>query len=157
MATRFSTETPDGRAAEFFDQASTTIDLMQSMNNQASVDLQEAIRGQLAAIDRQIVLLGALFGGAVLLLGYLLVSFHVTFQASLRALRRGTDAMAQGDLAHHTEVRGRDVRFHDETIDEAYASRAVYGAPDWEVDADRATIASTSTVRGWEALPVRLP
>jgi methyl-accepting chemotaxis protein len=108
VATRFSTETPDGRAAEFFDQASTTIDLMQSMNNQASVDLQQAIRGQLAAIDRQIVLLGALFGGAVLLLGYLLVSFHVTFQASLRALRRGTDAMAQGDLAHHTEVRGRD-------------------------------------------------
>ncbi|MDO9286614.1 MAG: methyl-accepting chemotaxis protein [Aquabacterium sp.] len=108
VAARFSTDAPEGRAAEFFDLASTTIDQMQSLNNEASVDLQAAIRGRLAAIDRQIVLQGALFGMAVLLLGYLLVSFHVTFQASLRALRRGTDAMAQGDLAHHTQVRGRD-------------------------------------------------
>ena len=34
-----------------------------------------------------------------------------------------------------TEVTGREVGFHDETIEEAYASRAVYGAPDWQVDA----------------------
>lgn len=32
-------------------------------------------------------------------------------------------------------VRGREVSFHDETLDEAYASRAVYDAPDWQVDA----------------------
>jgi NAD(P)H dehydrogenase (quinone) len=30
---------------------------------------------------------------------------------------------------------GRDVSYHPETVDEAYASRAVYGAPDWEVEA----------------------
>ncbi|MGD8169046.1 NAD(P)H-binding protein [Herbiconiux sp. P16] len=34
-----------------------------------------------------------------------------------------------------TRVRGREVRFENETIDEAYASRAHYGAPDWQVDA----------------------
>jgi NAD(P)H dehydrogenase (quinone) len=34
-----------------------------------------------------------------------------------------------------TAVTGRAVRFQDETIDEAYASRASYGAPDWQVDA----------------------
>ena len=34
-----------------------------------------------------------------------------------------------------TEVSGRDVSFHDETVEEAYASRASYGAPDWQVDA----------------------
>jgi len=28
--------------------------------------------------------------------------------------------------------------------------------PDWEVDTERATLASTSTVRGWESLPARL-
>jgi hypothetical protein len=32
-------------------------------------------------------------------------------------------------------VRGRDVRFHNETIEAAYASRANYGVPDWQVDA----------------------
>jgi NAD(P)H dehydrogenase (quinone) len=34
-----------------------------------------------------------------------------------------------------TELTGRRVHYHSETIDEAYASRAVYQAPDWQVDA----------------------
>jgi NAD(P)H dehydrogenase (quinone) len=33
------------------------------------------------------------------------------------------------------EATGRDVSFHDESVEEAYASRATYGAPDWQVDA----------------------
>jgi NAD(P)H dehydrogenase (quinone) len=48
----------------------------------------------------------------------------------------GPEALSLTDVARIiSEVRGREVRFHDETIEEAYASRAVYGAPDWEVDA----------------------
>ena len=34
-----------------------------------------------------------------------------------------------------SKVTGRQVRYQDETIDEAYASRAGYGAPAWQVDA----------------------
>ncbi|MBM6620639.1 NAD(P)H-binding protein [Micrococcaceae bacterium RIT802] len=34
-----------------------------------------------------------------------------------------------------TEVTGRDVRYLDETVAEALASRAGYGAPDWQLDA----------------------
>jgi len=34
-----------------------------------------------------------------------------------------------------TEVRGRAVTYHPETVEEAYASRASYGAPPWQVDA----------------------
>ncbi|MCW2809992.1 MAG: nucleoside-diphosphate sugar epimerase [Friedmanniella sp.] len=34
-----------------------------------------------------------------------------------------------------TEVTGRLVTFHHETVPEAYASRASYGAPDWQLDA----------------------
>jgi uncharacterized protein YbjT (DUF2867 family) len=33
-----------------------------------------------------------------------------------------------------TELTGRPVRFEDETVEEAYASRQRYGAPDWEVE-----------------------
>lgn len=48
----------------------------------------------------------------------------------------GPEALSLTDVARIiSEVRGSDVRFHDETMDEAYASRAVYGAPDWQVDA----------------------
>jgi hypothetical protein len=34
-----------------------------------------------------------------------------------------------------TEAEGRAISYHDETINEAYASRASYGAPDWQLDA----------------------
>jgi NAD(P)H dehydrogenase (quinone) len=34
-----------------------------------------------------------------------------------------------------TQVTGRTVTYHPETLEEAYASRASYGAPDWQVDA----------------------
>jgi NAD(P)H dehydrogenase (quinone) len=34
-----------------------------------------------------------------------------------------------------SEVRGRPVRYRPETVEEAYASRASFGAPDWQVDA----------------------
>jgi NAD(P)H dehydrogenase (quinone) len=34
-----------------------------------------------------------------------------------------------------TRCLGRSVSFHDETLEEAYASRASYGAPGWQVDA----------------------
>jgi NAD(P)H dehydrogenase (quinone) len=48
----------------------------------------------------------------------------------------GPEALSLAEMATViTEVTGRDVTFHDETIEEAYASRAVYGAPDWQVDA----------------------
>lgn len=34
-----------------------------------------------------------------------------------------------------SEETGREVAFHDETVEEAFASRAVHGAPDWQVEA----------------------
>jgi uncharacterized protein YbjT (DUF2867 family) len=48
----------------------------------------------------------------------------------------GPEALTLSEVADIiTEVTGRTVTFHDETQEEAYASRAVYGAPDWQVDA----------------------
>ena len=34
-----------------------------------------------------------------------------------------------------TEYLGREISFHHETVEEAFASRASYGAPDWQVEA----------------------
>ena len=48
----------------------------------------------------------------------------------------GPEALSIADVADTmSAVTGRAVTFHDETLDEAYASRASYGAPDWQVDA----------------------
>lgn len=48
----------------------------------------------------------------------------------------GPEALTLDEVAQSiSAVRGQPVRFHDETVDEAYASRAVFGAPRWQVDA----------------------
>lgn len=48
----------------------------------------------------------------------------------------GPEALTLGQVAEVlSEVLGRPVRYQPETLPEAYASRAVYGAPDWQVDA----------------------
>jgi len=48
----------------------------------------------------------------------------------------GPEALSFADVAATiSRIRGRDATFYDESIEEAYASRAPYGAPDWQVDA----------------------
>jgi uncharacterized protein YbjT (DUF2867 family) len=51
-------------------------------------------------------------------------SYDVTGPATI------TMAGVAGEL---TRTAGRPVRYHAETLDEAYRSRAHFGAPDWEV------------------------
>ena len=48
----------------------------------------------------------------------------------------GPEALTLTEAAERlTAARGRPFRFHNETLDEAYASRASYNAPDWQVEA----------------------
>lgn len=48
----------------------------------------------------------------------------------------GPEALTLSDVAAIARrITGRPFSFHDETLDEARASRAHYGAPDWQVDA----------------------
>jgi NAD(P)H dehydrogenase (quinone) len=47
----------------------------------------------------------------------------------------GPEALTMAEVAAQlSEVAGRAITYHAETLEEAYASRASYGAPDWEVD-----------------------
>ncbi|MEV4834960.1 SDR family oxidoreductase [Nonomuraea sp. NPDC049486] len=48
----------------------------------------------------------------------------------------GPEALTLAEAAEIlTEVTGRETGYHAETVEEAYASRASYGAPRWQVDA----------------------
>jgi NAD(P)H dehydrogenase (quinone) len=47
----------------------------------------------------------------------------------------GPEALTMTEVAQRlSELAGRTITYHPETLEEAYASRASYGAPDWEVD-----------------------
>jgi NAD(P)H dehydrogenase (quinone) len=46
----------------------------------------------------------------------------------------GREAISMAEIAAHlTRASGRLITYDAETLDQAYASRSVYGAPDWEV------------------------
>lgn len=48
----------------------------------------------------------------------------------------GPEALSMAEIAATiAEVRGRAITFHDESVEEAHASRAVYDAPPWQLDA----------------------
>lgn len=48
----------------------------------------------------------------------------------------GPESLSLAEVAAQiAAVRGTPVSFHDETLEEAYASRAKWGAPDWQNDA----------------------
>ena len=48
----------------------------------------------------------------------------------------GAEAFTLAEAAEvMTECLGRPYSFHDETVEEAFASRTSYGAPDWQVEA----------------------
>jgi NAD(P)H dehydrogenase (quinone) len=47
----------------------------------------------------------------------------------------GPEALTMAEIAEQlSRSTGRTIAYHPETLEEAYASRASYGAPDWEVD-----------------------
>jgi uncharacterized protein YbjT (DUF2867 family) len=47
----------------------------------------------------------------------------------------GGEALTFTEIAERmSQATGKPVSFHDETLEEAYASREQYGAPDWEVE-----------------------
>ncbi len=58
----------------------------------------------------------------------------------------GPEALTMAEVAEKiSAVRGHPVRFLDETVDEAYASRAAFGAPRWQVDAWVSTYTSIAS------------
>jgi uncharacterized protein YbjT (DUF2867 family) len=58
----------------------------------------------------------------------------------------GPDAVSFGEVAATmTVVTGRAVSYHVETLEEAYRSRASYGAPDWQVEAWVSTYTSVAS------------
>jgi uncharacterized protein YbjT (DUF2867 family) len=48
----------------------------------------------------------------------------------------GPEALSLDEVAAElSDALGRSIRYERETVDEAYASRAKHGAPDWQLDA----------------------
>ena len=104
----FGTEAVQGSPRAFFDLGTAAVDQVQAAQRDAALRLADELARRRLHIDTLITgeVLG--FAAGLLLLGYLLLCFTSSFRGAIDALRRGTEAIAQGDLAHAVHVEGRD-------------------------------------------------
>lgn len=59
---------------------------------------------------------------------------------------------------HIARYVARDVEWHGQQVPEGNALEEILKRfPEWEVDTEAAKLSPTSTVRGWETLPVVIP
>jgi methyl-accepting chemotaxis protein len=70
--------------------------------------LVDALEQRIARTDLKLAAYLAIFGGALVAGSYLASCLALSVLGGLRALRSSVHALAEGDLAHRTEVRGRD-------------------------------------------------
>jgi methyl-accepting chemotaxis protein len=104
----FSAESLSGTPAEYFDAGSAALKavnlLAEEVNTRLLVRLQERADQTRRAMWTDLAL--AISG--LLLVSYLAIAFYVSFSGGLTALRKGMDAVADGDLSHRFVIRGRD-------------------------------------------------
>jgi len=100
-------------------------DLLPHFADDAGVIRGPAGQGRVAALARADVA-----DVAVAVLRDLASHVDATYQLT------GPEALTMGEIAARAGAAiGRELTFHDETIDEAYASRAAFGAERWQLDA----------------------
>jgi methyl-accepting chemotaxis protein len=148
IETGFAAVELSGDAQPYFDLGSNTIAMVQALNRDIAARLVSEIGLHVAAIERRMVLASVGFGAGLLLLGYLLAVFYVTFHGSLRVLLAGTESVASGDLSRNVEVLGHDELAQvGHTID-AMGSRLSLLVSDIRSSAARVSMAGTQLADG---------
>lgn len=104
----FTADVLDADAAAFFDRGSQALGALLRLDRQvldaleASLEQRRADRTHRMAIELGVSLAG------VLLMAYFAVSFYLSFVGAFRALSVGVGKVAEGNLEHRVEIRGRD-------------------------------------------------
>jgi methyl-accepting chemotaxis protein len=101
----------DSTAAQprpYFELGTQAIEQLINLHNDTTTRLRAELQARVARIHTRIGLEVAVFSIGLLALAYLLSCFTASFRQSIRALHRGTEAIANGDLSHLVQVPGRD-------------------------------------------------
>ncbi|WP_054021531.1 methyl-accepting chemotaxis protein, partial [Piscinibacter sakaiensis] len=97
-----------GEPGPFFDDASRALQAVVDFDRQVIGELELQLGARRDASVRLLAIELAVSAGGVALVLYLALSFYFSFRGALGALRKGVAAAGSGDLAHRTEVKGRD-------------------------------------------------
>ena len=114
FADRIRTSFADGAAtgpeaaAAFFKQGTDTLQAAIAFQKSISAELDQRLAARADRLSRALALQMGASALGLLLLAYLGAAFYASFIGSLRQLQRGVAALADGDMAHKIELKGRD-------------------------------------------------
>ena len=108
VSTVFSAEALVGEPGPLFEAGTQAIAAINQLGDDIGTRLEAALHERAAAMWRHLALSVACAGAGVLLLAYFATSFYLGFITSLRHLAEGVASVADGNLAHRFEVRGKD-------------------------------------------------
>lgn len=103
-----TTDAADATAKAYFDQASLVITHLVGLQHDTTQRLKAELALRQRHTERSVWIHGAVFVAGLLCLAYLMLCFSLAFSRSLRALRQGTQAIAEGNLAHRMHIAGND-------------------------------------------------
>ncbi len=104
----FGADVIDGDAAAFFDRAGQALAELQRLDREVVDKLENGLEQRRAATTRTMALELGVASAGVLLMAYFAVSFYLSFIGAFRALSIGVRQVAEGNLEHRVEIRGRD-------------------------------------------------
>ena len=106
---RFAPQAPTGEPQAFFDAGTQTIAAATAYQRAAVAEADQRLQRRIDATQRMLWLTLAGSTVGVLLMLYLMLSFHISFLSDLREVQTFMEHMAEGNLrSHQTRVRGRD-------------------------------------------------
>ncbi len=104
----FGADAIEGDAAAFFERGSQALAGLQRMDAEIVDLLQQGLEQRHAKVTREMVLELSVAAVGVLLMAYFAVSFYLSFVGAFRALSLGVSKVAEGNLEHRVEIKGRD-------------------------------------------------
>ncbi|MBP6901164.1 MAG: cache domain-containing protein [Burkholderiaceae bacterium] len=108
VRTLFGSDIISGEAGAYAKQAAGAENSAMALKQQALTQLLTALSQRETGIRQLVLLQVAAIVLATAIVGYLATAFYASFGGALRALHKGVDAVAGGDLSQKVEILGGD-------------------------------------------------
>jgi methyl-accepting chemotaxis protein len=95
-------------AGAFVEEGASMLTRISTLQGDMSLQLKQALRERRRDILKTLIIESSAMGMGLLLLGYLLASFTMSFGRSIKALNDWVDAVSAGDLSTNRHIPGKD-------------------------------------------------
>lgn len=108
VESRFAAPVPGGSPFAFFDNASTAVDQVVAVQQNAIDRLDKVVDARHVRLKQEALSMTALWLAGTLAMIYVVAVYYLSFKGALKQILRGMRATAEGDLSHRMKIRGKD-------------------------------------------------